>query len=190
MIRKKRFLPFKLYTTYLQEKSNYKKSYAYLTYSQYSTCLLKKYPYLQHSSESKDLQACKMPDVFFWLIFLVSSPPSMTNFHILHPQTLLLEHIFIRHKVNSNWFEIWNGFEKSLCLHGNLTTTNLEVWNKFQKLFRLHGNLTMATFKTIVRFHCECAMIALNWCKLNLSKTDVGIMAVFSTTAATYMHTN
>ena len=94
----KRFLPFKLYTTYLQEKSNYKKSYAYLTYSQYSTCLLKKYPYLQHSSESKVLQACKMPDVFFWLIFLVSSPPPMTNFHILHPQTLLLEHIFIRHK--------------------------------------------------------------------------------------------
>ena len=41
----KRFLPFKLYTNYSQEKSNYKESHAYLTDSQYSTCLLKNLAY-------------------------------------------------------------------------------------------------------------------------------------------------
>ena len=83
MIRKS-FLPFKLYTIYPQEKSSHKKYHVYLTDSQYSTCLLKKCPRLQHLLQSGDLKSRKTSDVFFWLIFLVSSPLSMTILIYIH----------------------------------------------------------------------------------------------------------
>ena len=79
----KSFFPFTLNTTYPQEKSNHKKSHVYLTDSQYSTRLLNKCSLLQHLSLSRHLKACKRPD-FFWLISLVSSPPSMTTLRFPH----------------------------------------------------------------------------------------------------------
>ena len=47
-----------------------------------------------------------------------------------------LEHVYMRPEVNSNRFQISNGFEKSFRLHGNFTAPNLEISNRFQKLFR------------------------------------------------------
>ena len=51
-----------------------------------------------------------------------------------------LKHVYMRPEVNSNQFEISNGFEM---------------------LFRLHGNLnrdfTVASFQTIARLYCTCA---------------------------------
>ena len=51
----KSFLPFKLYATYPQEKTNHKESHDYLTDLQYFTFLLKKCPRLQHLSQGVDL---------------------------------------------------------------------------------------------------------------------------------------
>ena len=48
-------LPFKLFTAYPWEESNYKKNFVYLTDLQYSTFLLKKDSCLQHLSHSWDL---------------------------------------------------------------------------------------------------------------------------------------
>ena len=58
----------------------------------------------------------------------------------------------MRPEVNSNQFEISNGFEKSFRLHGNFTTANLKIPNLFQKLIHPHGDFTAATLQTIVRF--------------------------------------
>ena len=87
----KGFFHFKLYTTYPQEKSNHKKSHSYLADSEHSTCLLKKYPRPQHLPESEDLLVCKTPDVFFWLIFHVSSPPPRTTLRFLHFSSINLQ---------------------------------------------------------------------------------------------------
>ena len=51
--------------------------------------------------------------------------------------------------VNSNRFEISNGFEKLFRLHDNFTAANIEILYCFQKLFRSHGDFTAATFQTI-----------------------------------------
>ena len=87
LIRKKRLFRFKLYTSYLQEKSNHKKSHAHQTDPRYSNCLLKKSSYLQHFLQREHLQACKRSDFLFWKIFPISSPPSTTilkDSHILY----------------------------------------------------------------------------------------------------------
>ena len=81
-LTRKTLPPFKLNTTYPQEKSNHSKNHAYLTDSQYSTYLLKTYSLLQHLSQSGHLQACKMSDFFFWSIFLVSSPAGIYLFKV------------------------------------------------------------------------------------------------------------
>ena len=81
LIRKK-FPSFQIIYYLHTSNSNHKKTYAYLTDSQYSTCLLKKYRRLQHLKEREGLQACKTSDLFFWLIFLVNSPPSMTTLRL------------------------------------------------------------------------------------------------------------
>ena len=44
------------------------------------------------------------------------------------------EHVSMSPEVNSNWFEISNGFEISFHLHGNL-----------------HGDFIAATFQTMAR---------------------------------------
>ena len=75
----KNFLSLKLYVTYPQEKSNCKKIHAYLTDSKYSTCLLKKCSRLQYMSQSGYLWSCERLNLFLWLIYLVSYPPSMTT---------------------------------------------------------------------------------------------------------------
>ena len=51
----------------------HKRNHTYLINSHYSKCILKKYSRLYHFSQRRHLQACK---TFFWVIFLVSSPPS------------------------------------------------------------------------------------------------------------------
>ena len=48
---------------------------------------------------------------------------------------IILEHIYMRLKVNSNRFEISNHFEKS---------------------FRLYDDFAATTFQTVVRFYCTC----------------------------------
>ena len=53
---------------------------------------------------------------------------------------LTLEHVYIRPKVNLDWFEISNRFEMSFRLHGNL-----------------HGDVPVATFQTLARFYCTYA---------------------------------
>ena len=68
-----------------------------------------------------------------------------------------LEHVYMRPEVNSNWFEISNGFENSFRFQGNFTTSNLQISNCFQKLFCLNGYFTAATFQTIARLYCTCA---------------------------------
>ena len=60
-----------------------KRKTSYLTDSQYSICLLKKYSCLQHLEQNKHIKTCKTPDFFFWLIFIISSPPSMTTLRFL-----------------------------------------------------------------------------------------------------------
>ena len=69
----------------------------------------------------------------------------------------MLEHVYMRPEVNSNWFEISNRFEMSFRLHGNFTVSNLEISNRFQKLSRLHEDFTAATFQTVARLYCTCA---------------------------------
>ena len=49
---------------------------------------------------------------------------------------IILEHVYMRLKVNSNRFEISNRFGKS---------------------FRLHDDFAAATFQTVVRFYCTCS---------------------------------
>ena len=87
---RKSFLPFKLYTAYLQEKSSHQKSHTFLTDSQYSFRLLQKCSRLQHQSQREHLQACKRSDFFFWLILLVSSLPSMTTLRFPHASSMAL----------------------------------------------------------------------------------------------------
>ena len=70
---------------------------------------------------------------------------------------LIIEHVYMRPKVNLNRFGISNRFEKSFRLNSNFATVNIEVSNPFQKLFRLHGDFTAATFQTKVRLQCACA---------------------------------
>ena len=67
-------------------------------------------------------------------------------------------------EVNSNWFEIWNRFEKSFRLHSSFTKTNLEISNPFQKLFRLNGNFTtlMIVFSITVATHTR-SVYELKW---------------------------
>ena len=48
---------------------------------------------------------------------------------------IILEHVYMRLKVNSNRFEISNHFEKS---------------------FRLYDDFAATTFQTVVRFYCTC----------------------------------
>ena len=48
---------------------------------------------------------------------------------------LKLEHVYMRPEVNSNQFEISNGFEKWLCLHCNFTKANTEISKPFEKFF-------------------------------------------------------
>ena len=50
----------------------------------------------------------------------------------------------MRPEVNSNRFEISNRFEMTFRLHGNL-----------------HGDFTAATFQTIARPNCTCAIDSL-----------------------------
>ena len=57
---------------------------------------------------------------------------------VLNERDLDIEHIYMKPEVNSNRFEISNGFEKS---------------------FRLHDDFAAATFQTEVRFYCTYAMI-------------------------------
>ena len=52
----------------------------------------------------------------------------------------ILEQVYMRPEVNSNWFEISNRFEMSFHLHGNL-----------------HRDFTAAYFQTIARPYCTCA---------------------------------
>ena len=52
------------------------------------TCLLKRCSRLQHFSQSGDLKARKTWDLFFWLIFLISFPLSMTTLRFLHSSSM------------------------------------------------------------------------------------------------------
>ena len=58
---------------------------------------------------------------------------SIVNLHVL-------EHVYMRPKVNSNRFEMSNRLEMSFRLNGNL-----------------HGDFTAVTFQTIARLYCTCA---------------------------------
>ena len=66
-----------------------KKNHVYLTDSQYYTWLLKNKCHLQHLSHSGYLiDYSKMSDFFFWLIFRVSSPPSLTTMRFSHSSSI------------------------------------------------------------------------------------------------------
>ena len=63
-----------------------------------------------------------------------------TNFNDVNGGRNILEYVYMIREVNSNRFEISNGFEMPFRLDGNL-----------------HGDFTVATFETIARLYCTCA---------------------------------
>ena len=76
LIRKK--VSFMLFTTDPQEKTCLPNWFTIFD------MVIEKYSRLQHLSQSEHLQACKTSDFFFWLKFLVISPPSLTTLRFPH----------------------------------------------------------------------------------------------------------
>ena len=62
-------------------------------------------------------------------IFFLNSNPGLN--YSIHRSTLIVEHVYMRPKVNSNSFEISNHFEKLLCLHGDFTAANFQTIIEF-----------------------------------------------------------
>ena len=47
--------------------------------------------------------------------------------YTIHRSILIVEHIYVKPKVNSNPFKISNHFETLLCLHGNFTAATFQT---------------------------------------------------------------